>query len=326
LQPREGQFIVQFSLELRRVVGSVHPPTSDDDCCRTDGEQTDAQRQSCHLGTGARQIAAGGIRAVAALVDRGAVGQHREASALGLIEALGLGTDVVGSEHGLDLGLDTEGGLALGIGFLGHRVAIDLALGMLDRDRDLLTGLGTGDAELDALVEEVLGADLGRIDRQRLLGSCRFLLVLGTGTGRSGGLGRLVLGLVLGGLVGLRSLVRFGGLSGGVLGGFLGLRGLCGGVLGGFLGLRGLCGGVFRGVLSLGVVSGLSVVIACGLLGRARVEAPGAVLVVVGLRRARSARFRRLLGFGLRGLRRVGLGRSLRRRLRRVAIIGRGGG
>src|SRR5699024_2403689 len=153
-----------------------------------------------------------------------------------------------------------------------------------------------------------------------------FLLVLGTGTGRSGGLGRLVLGLVLGGLVGLRSLVRFGGLCGGVLGGFLGLRGLCGGVLGGFLGLRGLCGGVFRGVLSLGVVSGLSVVIACGLFGRARVEAPGAVLVLVGLRRARSARFRRLLGFGLRGLRRVGLGRSLRRRLRGVAIIGRGGG
>src|SRR5699024_4596263 len=294
LQPREGQFIVQFSLELRRVVGGVHPPTSDDDRCRTDGEQTDAQRQSRHLSTGARQIAAGGIRAVAALVDRGAVGQHREASALGLIEALGLGADVVGSEHGLDLGLDTEGGLALGIGFLGHRVAIDLALGMLDCDRDLLTGLGTGDAELDALVEEVLGADLGRIDRQRLLGSCRFLLVLGTGTGRPGGLGRLVLGLVLGsagvlgGLVGFRSLVRFGGVSGGVLGGFLGLRGLCGGVLGGFLGLRGLCGGVFRGFLSLGVVFGLSVVIACGLFGRARVEAPGAVLVVVGLRRARS--------------------------------------
>src|SRR5699024_9605050 len=164
--------------------------------------------------------------------------------------------------------------------------------------------------------------------RQRLLGSCRFLLVLGTGTGRPGGLGRLVLGLVLGsagvlgGLVGFRSLVRFGGLSGGGLGGVLGLRGLGGGVLGGFLGLRGLCGGVFRGFLSLGVVFGLSVVIACGLFGRARVEAPGAVLVVVGLRRARSARFRRLLGFGLRGLRRVGLGRSLRRRLRRVAIIG----
>src|SRR5699024_7187461 len=210
--------------------------------------------------------------------------------------------------------------LALGIGFLGHRVAIDLALGMLDRDRDLLTGLGTGDAELDALVEEVLGADLGRMDRQRLLGSCRFLLVLGTGTGRPGGLGRLVLGLVLGGPVGLRSLVRFGGL--------------CGGVLVVFIGLRGLCGGVFRGVLSLGVVFGLSVVIACGLFGWARVEAPGSVLVVVGLRRARSARFRRLLGFGLRGLRRVGLGgslrrclgRSLRRRLRGVSIIGRGGG
>src|SRR5699024_11346430 len=206
------------------------------------------------------------------------------------------GTDVVGSEHGLDLGLDTEGGLALGIGFLGHRVAIDLALGMLDRDRDLLTGLGTGDAELDALVEEVLGADLGRIDGQRLLGSCRFLLVLGTGTGRPGGLGRLVLGLVLGsagvlgGLVGLRSLVRFGGLSGGVLGGFLGLRGLSGGVFRGFLGLRGLRGGVFRGFPSLGVVFGLSVVIACGLIGRSRHQAPVAVLVVVVLRRTGRAR------------------------------------
>src|SRR5699024_9794497 len=301
-----GQFIVQFSLELRRVVGGVHPPTSDDDCCRADGEQTDAQRQSCHLGTGARQIAAGGIRAVAALVDRGAVGQHREASALGLVEALGLGADVVGSEHGLDLGLDTEGGLALRIGFLGHRVAIDLALGMLDRDRDLLTGLGAGDAELDPLVEEVLGADLGRIDGQSLLGSGRFLLVLGSGAGRPGGLGRLVLGplgrvVVLGALVGLRSLFRFGGLGRGVLGGSLGLRGLSCGVLGGLLGLRGLGRGVLGGFLGLGFVIGLGVI--ARLLGRARVEAPGAVLVVVGLRRARSARFRRLLGFGLRGLR-----------------------
>src|SRR5699024_5048157 len=283
------------------------------------------QRQSCHLGTGARQIAAGGIRAVAVLVDRGAVGQHREASALGLVEALGLGADVVGSEHGLDLGLDTEGGLALGIGFLGHRVAIDLALGMLDRDRDLLTGLGAGDAEFDALVEEVLGADLGRIDGQSLLGSGRFLLVLGSGAGRPGGLGRLAFGLfVLGSAGGLGVLVCLRSLA---LGG-LGLVVVFGGrVLSGLrgagrpplvvrlvlwcvvlvvvfavrviIGLRVVVRRAF--VVGLGVVVrralvlGLGV-IARGLLGRARVEAPGAVLVVVGLRRTRSARFRRLLG------------------------------
>src|SRR5699024_3031558 len=296
------------------------------------------QRQSCHLGTGARQIAAGGIRAVAVLVDRGAVGQHREASALGLVEALGLGADVVGSEHGLDLGLDTEGGLALGIGFLGHRVAIDLALGMLDRDRDLLTGLGAGDAEFDALVEEVLGADLGRIDGQSLLGSGRFLLVLGSGAGRPGGLGRLAFGLFVlgtagapGVLVGLRSLA-------------LGSLGLV--VVFGVSAIVGLHVVVRRAfVVGLGVVGRRALVIglgviARGLLGRARVEAPGAVLVVVGLRRTRSARFRRLLGFGLRGLRRVGLGRSLRRRLgirrcfvrslrcqlRGISIVGRRGG
>src|SRR5699024_11895748 len=111
--------------------------------------------------TGARQIAAGGIRAVAVLVDRGAVGQHREASALGLVEALGLGADVLGSEHGLDLGLDSEGGLALGIGFLGHRVAIDLALGILDRDRGRLTGLRAGGAAFDALVGDTAGTELG---------------------------------------------------------------------------------------------------------------------------------------------------------------------
>src|SRR5699024_5749346 len=256
----------------------------------------------------------------------------------------------VGSEHGLDLGLDTEGGLALGIGFLGHRVAIDLALGMLDRDRDLLTGLGAGDAEFDALVEEVLGADLGRIDGQSLLGSGRFLLVLGSGAGRPGGLGRLAFGLfVLG--------------SAGVLGVLVGLRSLALGCLGlvvvfgvrVIIGLRVVVRRAF--VVGLGVVVrrafvvGLGVVvrralviglgvIARGLLGRARVEAPGAVLVVVGLRRTRSARFRRLLGFGLRGLRRVGLGRSLRRRLgirrcfgrslrrrlRGISIVGRRGG
>src|SRR5699024_3962252 len=226
------------------------------------------QRQSCHLGTGARQIAAGGIRAVAVLVDRGAVGQHREASALGLVEALGLGADVVGSEHGLDLGLDTEGGLALGIGFLGHRVAIDLALGMLDRDRDLLTGLGAGDAEFDALVEEVLGADLGRSDGPSLLGSGRFVLVLGSGAGRPGGLGRLVLGLfvlgcagVLGVLVGLRSLV-------------LGRRGLV--VVFGvrvIIGLRVVVFGV-RVIVGLGaVVFGLRVVV-----GRAFVVGLGVVV------------------------------------------------
>src|SRR5699024_9530737 len=105
-----------------------------------------------------------------------------------------------------------------------------------------------------------------------------------------------------------------------------GLRGLSCGILGGFLGLRNLGRRVLGGLFGLRVVFGLSVVIACGLLSWARVEAPGSVLFVVGLRRARSARFRRLLGFGLRGLRRVGLGRSLRRRLRGVSIIGRGGG
>src|SRR5699024_4738072 len=197
---------------------------------------------------------------------------------------------------------------------------------MLDRDRDLLTGLGAGDAELDPLVEEVLGADLGRIDGQSLLGSGRFLLVLGSGAGRPGGLGRLVLGplgrvVVLGALVGLRSLFRFGGLGRGVLGGLFGLRGLSCRGLGGFLRLRALGRGVLGGFVGLGFVIGLGVI--ARLLGRARVEAPGAVLVVVGLRRARSARFRRLLGFGLRGLRRVGLGRSLRRRLRGISVVGR---
>src|SRR5699024_9647206 len=141
----------------------------------------------------------------------------------------------------------------------------------------------------------------GRIDGQSLLGSGRFLLVLGSGAGRPGGLGRLAFGLfVLG--------------SAGVLGVLVGLRSLALGCLG-LVVVFGV-----RVIIGLGVVVRRAYVIGLGviarvLLGRARVEAPGAVLVVVGLRRTRSARFRRLLGFGLRGLRRVGLGRSLRRRL-----------
>src|SRR5699024_2684651 len=194
-------------------------------------------------------------------------------------------------------------------------------------------------------------------DGQSLLGSGRFLLVLGSGAGRPGGLGRLVLGLfvlgsagVLGVLVGLRSLVL--GRRGLVV--VFGVRVIIGlGVV--VFGVRVIVGlGVVVGrafVVGLGVIVRFRVVvrralviglgvIARGLLGRARVEAPGAVLVVVGLRRARSARFRRLLGFGLRGLRRVGLGRSLRRRLgirrcfgrslrrrlRGISIVGRRGG
>src|SRR5699024_10741396 len=162
--------------------------------------------------------------------------------------------------------------------------------------RDLLTGLGAGDAEFDALVEEVLGADLGRIDGQSLLGSGRFLLVLGSGAGRPGGLGRLAFGLfvlgsarVVGVLCGLRSLAL----------GCLGLVVVFGVRV--IIGLRVVVRRAFvvgLGVVRRALVIGLGV-IARGLLGRARVEAPGAVLVVVGLRRTRSARFRRLLGFGL---------------------------
>src|SRR5699024_3706025 len=91
--------------------------------------------------------------------------------------------------------------------------------------------------------------------------------------------------------------------------------------------------------LAASLVSSLGVV-ARGLLRRSCVEAPGSLLVAVGLRRTRSPRFRRLLGFALRGLRRVclgrslrrrlgirrGLGRSLRRRLRGISIVGRRGG
>src|SRR5699024_5640574 len=124
---------------------------------------------------------------------------------------------------------------------------------------------------------------------QRLLGSCRFLLVLGTGTGRPGGLGRLVLGLVLGsagvlgGLVGFRSLVRFGGRSGGVLGGLLGLRGLCGGGLGWFVGLR-----VFDGLgvldsegFSVSVSVGFDVSVSEGVSDGDSEESPSSVGAVV---------------------------------------------
>src|SRR5699024_12070025 len=112
--------------------------------------------------------------------------------------------------------------------------------------------------------------------------------------------------------------------SAGVLGVVVGLRSLALGCLGlvvvfgvrVIIGLRVVVRRAFvvgLGVVRRALVIGLGV-IARGLLGRARVEAPGAVLVVGGLRRTRRARFRRLLGFGLRGRRRVGRGTSLRRR------------
>src|SRR5699024_10246841 len=114
--------------------------------------------------------------------------------------------------------------------------------------------------------------------------------LLGSGAGRPGGLGRLAFGLfVLG--------------SAGVLGVLVGLRSLALGCLGlvvvfgvrVIIGLRVVVRRAF--VVGLGVVVRRALVIglgviARGLLGRARVEAPGAVLVVVGLRRTRSARFR----------------------------------
>src|SRR5699024_3222669 len=132
-------------------------------------------------------------------------------------------------------------------------------------------------------VEEVLGADLGRIDGQSLLGSGRFLLVLGSGAGRPGGLGRLAFGLfVLGSAGVLGVLVRFRSRARGCLGlaVVFAVRVI--------IGLRVVVRRAF--VVGLGVVVRRALVIglgviARGLLGRARVEAPGAVLVVVGLRR-----------------------------------------
>ena len=103
MQPLQGQFCAQRILELRRIVGGrIGATTGDDDGGRADDEESRAERESGHLGTGAGQIAAPVVALPTSMGYSVAAGGH--AAALTMLSARAPGIGVVNIDTGYGAG------------------------------------------------------------------------------------------------------------------------------------------------------------------------------------------------------------------------------